>query len=105
MKPKQIRANMFFLSSQYKKNKHGRAIAGTEDVLDAGVEAMIDLEKQFTRLQEIIATQRHYARHLHAEYKWCKDVLTKHGLFDRKAIQEFARKELGIEEEKDAEQV
>ena len=99
MKPKQIRANMFFLSAQYKNNKQGRAIAGTEEVLDAGVEAMLDLEHKLTRLEEIIFTQRHYARHMHAQYKWCKDQLEKHGLFDRKAVQEFARKEMGIAEE------
>ena len=90
MKPKQIRANMFFLSAQYKKNKQGRAIAGTEDVLDAGVEAMLDLEKRCTHLQQIIARQRNYARHLHAEYQWCKDTLIKAGLYNRKSMRDFA---------------
>lgn len=105
MKPKQIRANMFFLSAQYKKNKQGRAIAGTEEVLDAGVESMLELEKKLTRMEEIIFNQRHYARQLHAEYKWCRDMLIKNGLFNRTAVKAFIKKELGIEEDKDAEQV
>lgn len=86
MTPKQIRADLFFLAAQYKKNKQGRAIAGTEDVLDAAIQSMRELENQNARMQEIISNQRHYTRHLHALYKYCKDTLEQHGLLDRKAM-------------------
>ena len=99
MKPKQIRASMFFLSSQYKKNKQRRAIAGTEEILDAGVEALLELEHRLTRLEEIIFNQRQYTRHLHAQYKWCKNKLVEHNLFDRDAMDAYYKKKCGLPEE------
>lgn len=97
MKPKQIRANMFFLSAQYKKNKQGRAIAGTPEVLDAAIDAIRDLEKQNARLQQIIATQRWYTRRLHQMHKYCKDKLVQAGLYSKQEmLDDFHRKGIDV---------
>lgn len=91
MRPKQIRADLFFLSVQYKHNKQRVAIAGTEELLDAAVDAMRDLERENARLQQVIATQRWYARRLHQIHKYCKDRLVKAGLFDKQEMLDYFR--------------
>lgn len=96
-KPKQIRANLYFLSAQYKKNKQGRAIAGTPEVLDAAIDAIRDLEKQNARLQQIIATQRWYTRRLHQMHKYCKDKLVQAGLYNKQEmLDDFRRKGIDV---------
>ena len=96
-KPKQIRANLYFLSSQYKKGRGNKVVAGTPEVLDAAVDAMRDLERENARLQQIIATQRWYARRLHRIHKYCKDRLVKAGLFDKQEMLDyFQRKGINV---------